>query len=215
MAEQNAAINALKKEIGWTSSIGVTMPVSDAEVYQRVENVKPALLDNGILRVQLTLKLMAVIASAYDNGQVFKPAKVFTNHAEIVSFVSLYEGIKREDITSIDNRVVIKDYFFRPDKIIVNGTLNLKIKYLVHLVLEGLVTEFPGGTPVKGATVNARNPETNDIIAATKTGGNGKYFFKNLKPGIYLIEVHSEAHRPDQKISVVNTRDTVNFSLHH
>jgi uncharacterized membrane protein len=215
MAEQHAAINALEKKIGWTSSIGVTMPVSNAEIYQRVEKVKPALLDNGILWVQITIKLMAVITSAYNDEQVLKPAKVFTNHAEIISFVYLYEGIKREDITSIDNQVEIEDYFFRPDKIIINGNLNLKIKYLVNLVLEGLVTAFPGGAPLKGATVNVRNTETNDIIATTTTGGNGRYFLKNLKPGIYLIEAHSKTHRSDQKISVVKTRDTVNFSLHH
>lgn len=214
MTKQELLINSLEKEIGWTSSIGVTIPLSNAKVYHRVEKLKPDLLDNGFLRVQLILKLIAIVASKYDSEHVFKPSKVFTNDVEIVSFAELYEGISRNDITSIDNQVKIKNYFLRPDKIIVNGTVNLKISYVVHLGLDGVVTEFLSGAPVKGATVNARDIENNEIIATTKTNSSGRYFFKNLKPGIYLIEAHSESHKPEQKVSVVNARDTVNFSLH-
>lgn len=214
MAEQSPSIDVLEKDIDWSSSIGVTMTVSGVEVYQRVEKISPTLLDNGVLRIQAVLKLFAVVTSEQKEKHIFNPAKVFTNDVEINSYVNLHAEISREDITSIDHQVVIKTSVPRPDKIIVSGTLKLKINYIVHLVLDGAVTEFLNGAPINGATINARNLENQEIVASTNTGSNGRYFFNNLPSGVYLVEALTDSHKPEQKVSVIKTRDTVNFVLH-
>ncbi|MCL6635571.1 MAG: carboxypeptidase-like regulatory domain-containing protein [Peptococcaceae bacterium] len=214
MAEQSPSIEVMEKDIVWSSSIGVTMPVSGAEVYQRVEKIDPALLDNGVLRIQALLKLFAVVTPVPEHKHIFKPAGVFTSDVEINSFINLHADISRQDITSIEHQVIIKNYVPRPDNIIVSGVLKLKISYVVHLVLDGTVTDFASGAPVNGATVNARSLENREIVASTSTGPGGRYFFNNLPPGVYLIEASTDTHRPDQKVSVIKTRDTVNFVLH-
>ncbi|MFA4886262.1 MAG: carboxypeptidase-like regulatory domain-containing protein, partial [Desulfotomaculaceae bacterium] len=78
----------------------------------------------------------------------------------------------------------------------------------------GSVTDFNNSSPINGATVNAKDMESGEIKATTNTGSNGRYFFNNLPPGIYLIEAHTDSHRPEQKVSVIKTKDTVNFVLH-
>lgn len=90
----------------------------------------------------------------------------------------------------------------------------MKINYVVHLVLDGTVTDFANNSPINGATVNVKDPESSEIKATANTGSNGRYFFNNLTPGIYLIEAHTDSHKPEQKVSVIKTRDTVNFVLH-
>ncbi len=214
MTEQDPSIKTLEKEIDWTSSIGVTIPVYDATVYQRMEKINPTLLDDGVLRIQLALKLFAIVTTEHDYKHVLKPAGVFTNDVKINSFIDLHPEIRWEDIMSIDHQVLIKSYAPRPDKIIVNGTLKLNVSYVLHLVLDGTVTEFTSNAPVNGAVINAMDKENREIIASTNTGSNGRYFFNNLSPGIYLIEALTDSHKPEQKISVIKTRDTVNFVLH-
>jgi len=214
VAEQSPSIDVLEKDIDWSSSIGVTMPVSGVEVHQRVEKINPTLLDNGVLRIQALLKLFAVVTTEQEQKHIFNPAKIFTHDVEINTFANLHAEISREDITSIEHQVVIKKYVPRPDKIIVNGTLKLKINYVFHLVLDGLVTEFSNGAPINGATINAATLENHEIVASTSTGKNGRYYFNNLPPGAYLIEALTDSHKPDQKVSMVKTRDTVNFVLH-
>ena len=214
MAESGSSIEVFEKEIGWSSTIGVTMPVSEAEVYQRVERITPTLLEHGVLRIQAVIKLFAVVTSKQEQKHIFNPAKVFSNDVEVNSFLNLNTEISREDITSIDHQVEIKSYVPRPDKIIVGGTLKLKISFVVHLALDGTVTQFTNGAPINGATINARTLDSHDIIATTTTSGSGRYFFNNLPPGIYLIEAITENHKVQRKVSVIKTRDTVNFVLH-
>lgn len=214
MAEQSPSIDVLEKDIDWSSSIGVTMPVSGVEVHQRVEKITPTLLDNGVLKIQAILKLFAIVTTDQEQKHLFNPAKIFTHNVDINTFANLHAEISREDITSIEHQVVIKKYVPRPDKIIVSGTLKLKISYVFHLALDGLVTEFSNGAPINGATINAATLEKQEIVASTSTGKNGRYFFNNLPPGAYLIEALTDSHQPEQKVSLVKTRDTVNFVLH-
>ena len=214
MAEQNPSMDIIEKDIEWSSSIGVTMPVSEVEVYQRVEKIEPSLMDNGDLRIEALLKLFAVVSSDLDQKHIFKPAKLFTNEVELTSFINFSSKISREDILSIDHQAVVKNYAIRPGHIIISGTLALKISYVVHMVLDGSVTDFNNSSPINGATVNAKDMESGEIKATTNTGSNGRYFFNNLPPGIYLIEAHTDSHRPEQKVSVIKTKDTVNFVLH-
>lgn len=149
-----------------------------------------------------------------NDNELYFAGRLFGDDVEINSFANLHAEISREDITSIEHQVVIKSYVPRPDKIIVSGTLKLKINYVVHLVLDGLVTEFLNGAPINGATINAMTLENHEIVASTNTGKNGRYFFINLPPGAYLIEALTDSHKPEQKVSVVKTRDKVNFVLH-
>lgn len=214
MAEQDPSTDIIEKDIDWSSSIGVTMPVSEVKVYQRVEKIEPSLMDNGALRVQALIKLFAVVSSGLAQKHIFKPAKVFNNDVEITSFINLNAKISREDILSIDHQAVVKNYSIRPGHIIISGTLALKISYVVHLVLDGSVTDFSNSSPINGATVNAKDMESGEIKASTNTGSNGRYFFNSLPPGIYLIEAHIDSHKPQRKVSVIKTRDTVNFVLH-
>ncbi len=214
MADQDPSTGKIEKYVDWSSSIGVTMPVSEVEIYQRVERIEPSLMDNGELRIEALLKLFAVVSSDLDQKHIFKPAKLFTNEVELTSFVSLSSKISREDILSIDHQAVVKNYAIRPGHIIISGTLKLSVNYVLHLVLEGIVTDFVNNSPINGANINVKDIESSEIKATTNTGSNGKYFFNNLSPGIYLIEANTDSHRPEQKISVIKTRDTVNFVLH-
>lgn len=214
MAEQSPFIEVLEKNIKWSSLVGITIPISGVKVYQRVEKLDPILLDNGILRILAVLKLFAVVTTEQEQKHLFKPAKVFTNDVKISSFINLHADISREDINSIDYQVNIKNYMPRPDKIIVSGTLKLRISYVIYLVLEGSVIDFSSCAPINGATVNARTLESHEIVASTNTDKNGRYFFSSLPPGTYLVEALTESHKPQQKVSVIKTRDTVDFVLH-
>ncbi|HOV79268.1 MAG TPA: carboxypeptidase-like regulatory domain-containing protein [Bacillota bacterium] len=214
MDVQSPAAEVYEKVIDWSSSIGVTVPVSEVEVYQRMEKITPNLLDRGVLRIQAVIKLFAVVTSKQEHKHLFNPARVFTSNVEIDSFLNLNTEVGREDIISIDHQVEIKNCFPRPDKIIVRGALKLKINYVVHLALDGKVADFLNGSPINGATINARKINSQDIVASTSTGSDGRYFFNNLPPGIYLIEAITDSHKPQRKVSVIKTRDTVNFVLH-
>ncbi len=214
MAEQNTITDVFEKDIDWSSTIGVTMPVSDVEVYQRVENIETTLLENGALRIEALLKLFALISSDLEDKHVFNPEKVFSKNLEISTFVNLHPEISREDILSIDHQVIIKNYVTRPDKILINGTLKLKISFMVHLVLDGTVTDFLSKAPINKATVNVRDLESKKIINSATTDNNGRYYFNNLPPGVYLVVAITDNHKPEDKVSVIKARDTVNFVLH-
>ena len=213
MAEQSLSTQTLEKSIEWTSLVGVNMPVSGVELYHRVEKIEPALLANGTLRVQTHLKLFAVVTTEKDQKHIFNPSKIYSNDTDINMFFNLNADIKREDILSVEHQILIKNYVPRPDKIIVTGTLTMKINYLIHPVLEGSVTRFSNGAPVGGVTINVRKINGDEIVSTTNTGNNGRYYFNNLTPGVYLVEAFTDAHKPEQKVSVINNGDTVNFVL--
>lgn len=214
MADQSPSNDVLEKDIDWSTTIGVTVPISDVQVFQRAENIDLKLTDNGILRIQASLKLFAMVSTGFDDKHIFNPAKVFTNDLDINSFIQLNSKISREDIISVDHELAIKNYAIRPDNIIINGTLKLKIKYVIHLVLDGIVVDFASNSSINGATINVKDLESGEITATATTGSNGRYFFNHLLPGIYLVEALTDKHKPEQKISVIKTRDTVNFVLH-
>jgi hypothetical protein len=212
--EQNNYIQTLEKSIDWTSLVGVNIPVSEVELYHRVERIEPTLLANGTLRVQTQLKLFAVVSNEKEQKHLFNPAKIYTNDMDINMFFNLNTDIRREDILSVDHQVLVKNYVPRPDKIIVSGTLTVTIRYMIHPVLEGSVKRFSNGTPVGGITINVRRINSEEIVSTTSTGANGKYYFNNLPPGVYLVEAFTNPDKPEQKVSVITTRDTVNFVLH-
>lgn len=214
MAEQSPSIDVLEKDIEWSSSIGVTIPVSSVEVHQRVESITPTLLENGVLRILSVIKLFALVSTEQEQKHLFNPAKLFTNDLRIDTFVNLNSGASKDDIISIDHRVTVSSAVPRPDSIIVKGILKLKVNYVIHLVLDGAVTDFFSGAPINGAAVNVRSLENHEILASTNTGGNGMYFFNNISPGVYLVEALTDSHEPEQKVSVIKTRDIVNFVLH-
>lgn len=214
MADQNPSSDVLEKDIEWSGTIGVTVPVSDVQVYQRAENIDIKLMEDGILRIQAALKLFAMVSTGLDEKHIFNPAKVFTNEIEINSFIHMNPIISREDIISVDTDLVIKNYALRPDNIIINGTLKLRIKYVIHLVLDGMVLDFTNNSTINGATINVKDMESGEIIDTATTGSNGRYFFNKLPPGIYMVEALTGSHKPEQKVSVIKTRDTVNFVLH-
>lgn len=204
----------LEKAIDWTSLVGVNVPVSGVELYHRVEKIEPILHANGTLRVQTHLKIFAVVTTQKDQKHLFNPSKIYTNDMDINMFFNLHDDIRREDILGIEHQVLIKNYVPRPDKIIVSGTLTIKIYYVIRPVLEGVVSLFSNGAPVGGITINLRKIDSEEILSTTNTGNNGTYYFNNLPPGVYLVEALSGSNKPQQKVSVINTRDTVNFVLH-
>lgn len=216
MDEQSIYTQSMEKAIDWTSLVGVNVPVSGLELYHRVEEIDPTLHANGILRVHVQLKIFAVVNTDKEQQHVFNPnpSKIYTNDMNINLFFNLNSDIKREDILAIEHQVLIKDYLTRPEKIIVNGTLTIKVNYIIHPVLDGFVTHFSNGAPVGGITINLRKVDSEEVLSTTNTGSNGKYYFTNFPPGVYMVEALTDDSKPQQKISVVNTRDTVNFVLH-
>jgi len=213
VSEQSLSTQKLEKDIDWTSLVGVNMPVSGVELYHRVEKIVPTLLEKGTLKVQTHLKLFAVVTTEREQKHLFNPKKIYSNDTDINIFFDLNADLKREDLLSVDHQILIKDYVPRPDKIIVTGTLTVKINYLIHPVLKGFVTRFSNGAPVGGVTINVRKIDSDEIVSTTNTGNNGKYYFNNLIPGVYLVEAFTDAHKPEQKVSVINNGDTVNFVL--
>lgn len=213
MAAHDISAQTSEKVMDWTSLIPVNMPVSGVELYHRVEKIVPALLENGTLRVQTQLKLFAVVATQKEQKHLFNPSKIYSNNMDINMFFNLNTDMRREDILSVDHQVLIKNYVPRPDKIIVSGTLTIIVGYILHPILEGSVTRFFNGEPVGGITINVRKIDSEEIISTTSTGNNGKYFFGDLPPGVYLVEALTDSIKPVQKISVIHTRDTVNFVL--
>ena len=214
MDEHSISTQTLEKAMDWRSLVAVNIPVSDIELYHRVEKIEPTLLENGTLRIQTQLKLFAVVAAGKEQKHILDPAKIYTNDLDINMFFNLNADIKREDILSVEHQVIIEDYVPRPDKIIVSGTLTIKISYIIHPLLEGSVTRFSNREPVGGITINVRKIDSDEILSTTSTGSNGKYFFTNLLPGVYLVEALNDSVKPEQKVSVMKTRDTVNFVLH-
>lgn len=216
MEEQSIYTQSLEKAIDWTSIVGVNVPVSGVELYHRVENIEPTLHANGTLRVLAQLKIFAVVNTDKEQQHVFNPnpSKIYTNDMDINIFFNLNADVKREDLLSIEHQVLIKNYVLRPEKIIVTGTLTIKINYIIHPVLDGFVTLFSNGAPVGGITINLKKIDSEEILSTTNTGSNGKYYFKNLSPGVYIVEALTDSNETQQKVSVINTRDTVNFVLH-
>ena len=214
MSDHSPSNVVLERDIDWSGTIGVTVPVSDVQVYQRAENIDLKIINDGIIRVQAALKLFAMVTAGLDEKHIFNPAKIFTNVININSFIHLKSKIKREDIISVDYGLEIKNYAIRPDNIIISGTLKLEIKYLIHLVLDGVVIEFAGNNAINGATINVKDLESGEIKATVTTGSDGRYSFNNMPPGIYLVEAFTDSHKLEQKVSVMKTRDTVNFVLH-
>ncbi len=214
MPDHSPSYEVLERDFDWSGTIGVTVPISSARVYQRVENIDLKIMDDGALKIQTALKLFAMVSAGLDEKHIFKPAKVFTNIIDINSFIHLKTKIKRGDIVSLDYDPILKNYSIRPDSIILSGTLKLKIKYLIHLDLGGVVIDFASNNTINGATVNVKDNETGEVKATATTGSDGRYFFNNLPPGIYLVEAFTDSHKPEQKVSIVKTRDTVNFVLH-
>lgn len=214
IADQSPSNDVLERDIEWSGTIGLTMLISDVQVYQRTENIDLQIMDDGVLRIQAALKLFAMVSARLDEKHILNPAKVFTNDIDIISFIQLNSIISREDIISMDYVPIIKNYALRPDNIIINGILRLKIKYIVHLILDGVVLDFANNSSINGATVNVKDMESGEIRATATTGSNGRYLFNNLPPGIYLVEALTDSHKPEQKISVIKSRDTVDFVLH-
>ncbi|MCL6639062.1 MAG: carboxypeptidase-like regulatory domain-containing protein [Firmicutes bacterium] len=213
MNEQNHSVEVLEKEIDWSGSIGVNVPVSDVEVYHRIERFSSEILEQGVLRIETLLKLFAVASNGKNSVTKLIKRSVFTNTIEISSFISLHAEVSRQDIISISHQVFIKNFQPRPDKIIVSGALKIIVSYTVHPVLDGTVLSFATGSPLPGITVSVKKLEDGELVATTTSGANGRYFFDNLPPGIYLVETEGGEYKAEQKVSVVNTRDTVDFVL--
>ncbi|OPY59611.1 MAG: Cna protein B-type domain protein [Pelotomaculum sp. PtaU1.Bin035] len=214
MTEQKTLTNTLEKVINWTRSVDITIPISKAEIFQRVENINTMFMENAIIQVQIFLKLFVLDSNTEENKYSFSQSTVFTKEVEINTLINLNTQIDQKDIISIDPQVTIGKYFCRSDRIVVNGTLKIILTYTEHLILSGNVLNFLNKTPIAGATINVRNLDNNDILASTKTDSKGLYSFDYLSPGVYLLEAITESHKPEQKISVIKTRDIVNFILH-
>ncbi|MDF9408490.1 MAG: hypothetical protein A4E52_00493 [Pelotomaculum sp. PtaB.Bin013] len=214
MKEQTLTTNNLVKLIKWTRSVDVTIPVSNVEIFQRVEKINTFLMENAILQVQIFIKLFALTSSKEENKANISKSTVFTKDVEINTLIELNNEITKEDIVSLDHQVNIEKYYPRPDSIVVNGTMKITITYIEHLTLSGTVINFLNRMPIAGATINIRNLDSDDILASAKTNSKGLYSFNNLPPGVFLLEAITEFHKPEQKISVIKNKDIVNFVLH-
>lgn len=214
MEEQKLFTNTFEKEITWTRSVDVTIPVSNVKIYHRVERVNTLLMENAVLQVQIFLKLFALTPIDEGNRYSLNRSTVFTKEVEISTLIKLNNDITSEDIVSLEHQVIINSYYPRPDSIVVNGNLKIIISHIEHLSLEGSVINFLNKTPIAGATVNIKDYGSGETLASTQTDAKGFYHFNNLAPGVYLLEAFTESHKPEQKVSVVKSKDVVNFVLH-
>jgi len=213
MDNESVVRQVTSKDINWYGSIGLPPGSENVNVLARVESIVPLLLDNSVLRIDVLVKMFAVIpennaaANAYVNKKLVKDI-------ETSSFIQLRNVSGFDKIVSIHHDITVDRISVRMERVSAVGTLSLKVTYLGHVMLEGMVSEFPKNEPIRDAVINVKDINDDRVIQTTTTGNDGKYYVKDLEPGTYRVVVAAEGFEGDEKVALVMLSDQVNFVLH-
>ncbi|MCF8010526.1 MAG: carboxypeptidase-like regulatory domain-containing protein [Clostridiales bacterium] len=204
----------IKKRFNWYSSIFLPEGIVEPHVYARVQSLRSQLLETS-LRVDVNLRLFVVASIDQDIvSENAKPGTRKTKDVETTSFIKLPNMDKSRSIKSIRHEVEVKKVSYRGDRVSIIGSMILIVSYLSTVMLDGTVIEFLKGNPVKGAKVEVKDIDTNELVATTSTGANGDYAFSELNPGTYLVEVIADDFQIEKSVAVVMLKDKVDFTLH-
>ncbi|WP_161486003.1 carboxypeptidase-like regulatory domain-containing protein [Desulfotomaculum copahuensis] len=218
MTDSGAVRQKALKEINWYGSVTAGLPVtSGLQVYARVESLAHRLLENGVLQVNAVIKLFAVPGSGKKNGcfgQNGQPAVCFTGRVDTSTFIKLRPVKGPQDILSIRHRIKVEKTTARPGRISVIGSLKIEVEYLSPVSLNGRVTVFATGQPLKDAAIKVLDMNEERVLHETATGADGTYIFEGIETGTFLVHAEAEGFEPQEQIAVIMLQDTVNFVLH-
>lgn len=214
MDKESVVRQVASKEINWYGSIGLPPGSEHVNVLARVEKIVPTLLDNSVLRIDALVKMFAVIPENNDLTAAAAMNKKMVKDIETNSFIQLRNVTGFDKIVAIHHEITVDRTSVRMERVSAVGTLSIKVTYLGYVMLEGVVTEFPGNEPVRGALINVKDINDDRIVQTATTDNEGKYYVKDLDPGTYRVAVEVEGFEGDEKVALVMLRDQVNFVLH-
>jgi len=203
------------KRINWYGTIPTAEAGAGMKVFPRVESLTHRLLENGVLQINAVIKLFAVPGAGGEPPPCREEARgCYTRVVETSTFIGLRALIEPADIISIHHQVKADKITVRPGRISVIGSLKIEVEYLSPVVLNGRVTVFAAGQPLKGATVKLLDMEGGGELHETVTGSDGAYLFEGIRAGTYLVRAEAPGFEPQEQVAVIMLRDTVNFVLH-
>jgi uncharacterized surface anchored protein len=214
MGKENTVRQVAKKEYNWYGSVGVPVGVDNVNVLARVESIRPRLLDNSVLRVDVLVRLFIILpgnGGAADHDPV---RKKIAKDIDTIVFVQLRRVQDFDNVVSIHHRISVDKVSVRMGRVSVVGTLGLEVTYLGYVILEGMVSEFPRHAPVRGAAVYVKKLDGGEVLHSTTTDKNGHYVFNEIDPGTYRVVVEAEGYEVGEDVAVVMLHDEVNFILH-
>ena len=215
MAENEQVRQEVSREVNWYASLTMPRDTTEVDVFARSESLKPHLLEEYMLRIDTQIRVFAVARGNDPNrGEIFSGSNNSSSLVSMPVFVKLPNLAAFEDILSIRHQIESTSASVRSGRVSVSGLLNLSVIYQSAASLNGRVTEFQHGRPLKGSQLSLMNYDNKSILATKTTGNDGKYVFSDLKPGTYLVEVAATDYETEVQVAVVSFRDTVDFILH-
>ncbi|KJS71484.1 MAG: hypothetical protein JL56_14665 [Desulfotomaculum sp. BICA1-6] len=212
MARESAMRQVTNKDINWYGSMGVPTGINNVNVVARVEKVRPSLLENSLLRVDVVIRMFTILPE--NRTQQGAVQKSIEKDIDLVCFVQLRHVEDFKNVVSVQHEIVVDKVSLRMGRVSIVGTLKLEVTYLGYVILEGLVSGFPRNAPVPGALVTVKDAQHQDVLFSTTTGRDGGYIFSELSPGTYRVAVEAEGYRSNEQMAVVMLHDRVNFTLH-
>jgi len=212
MAREGAMRQVTNKDFNWYGSLGVPVGVDKVNVVARVEKVRPNLLENSVLRVDVLIRVFTILPEkGTQQGAVRKSIE---KDIDLVCFVQLRHVEDFKNVVSVQHEIIVEQVSLRMGRVSIVGTLKLEVTFLGYVILEGMVSGFPRNAPVPGALVTVKGADTQDVLFSTTTGRDGGYIFRELSPGTYRVAVEAEGYRSIEQMAVVMLHDRVNFTLH-
>jgi uncharacterized surface anchored protein len=214
MTKENTVRHVAKKEFNWYGSVGVPAGVDSVDVLARVENIRPRLLENSVLRVDVLIRMFVVLPEEGVEMETGTARKKIVKDIDVSSFIQLRNVQDFDQIVSVHHEINVDRVSLRMGRVSTVGTLGLEVTYLGYVVLEGTVSEFPGGVAVRDAQVKVKDLDGGQVLFSTTTDREGKYVFNELGPGTYRVAVEAEGFEGAEQVAVVMLHDQVNFTLH-
>lgn len=214
MAKDSPMRQVAKKRFNWYGSVAVPTGVEQVNVVARAEKVRPVLLENSVLRVDVVIRMFIILPEKESSPGAEVARKSIDKDIELVSFVQLRHVQDFKNVVSVHHEIAVDRVSVRMGRVSVVGTLKLEVTYLGYVVLEGTVTGFPRHEPVPAAQVTVLDAGTGETLFSTTTTRDGGYVFRELPPGTYRVAVEADGYRSAEQMAVVMLHDRVNFTLH-
>lgn len=215
MAENERVRQEVSREVNWYASMTVPSTTMEVDVFARAESLKPHLLEEYVLRIDTQIRVFAVVRGKDQNrGKIFTDSNNSSTLVSMPVFVRLPNLAAFGDILSIRHQIELSNASVRSGRVSVSGLLNIIVNYQSTASLNGRVTEFQHGRPLRDSQLSLLNYDDRNVLTTTTTGSDGRYVFFDLKPGTYLVEVTATDYETEEQVAVVSFRDTVDFVLH-